>query len=158
MDPRRISITELSAHLEGHGEEMRRIAELEARMGPSARDIPLQQREDAATIMQQQFRVAASSPVRKQEQTAAATIQAQWRERNSPSPSPPREALPGYRQQRVGRQDPPPTRTFEERNATPESLGNFGPPPRGRTSTPTTCGCRPGLSGPATPKTASGCS
>ena len=52
---RRISITELSAHLEGHGEEMRRIAELEARMGPSARDIPLQQREDAATIMQQQF-------------------------------------------------------------------------------------------------------
>ena len=27
----RISITELSAHLQGHGEEMRRIAELEAR-------------------------------------------------------------------------------------------------------------------------------
>ena len=51
----RISITELSAHLAGHGEEMRRIAELEARMGARARDVPLQDREDAATLMQQQF-------------------------------------------------------------------------------------------------------
>merc|ERR1719199_1458803 len=135
---RRISITELSQQMDGQGEEVRRIAELEARLGPGAKDVSLKQRDDAATTMQNQFRTAMNSPDRKAEKDGAGTkeqeaeLKPEWRSREEElayEQGPVGHSREEYRSQHRGG-DPKPTRKFEERKPTEESVGLFGPPPR----------------------------